>query len=223
MRSFAVMAVLAACVGSASATTWVIGDNDGYGIGIPDNANHPFNGSSANFDGRSADEKAATNGAQFTDTYSTTQPGYGPQAGTVATFTFSGLGNGWTVGTMIFDMADFQATSFGAVATTFNGIAQDWAFNDGFPSTKLRVFDLSAAVLASINSTGSLIVSVNRNSSGDFYGFDYAALTNTAVTPGDVPGTVPVVGAVPEPQTYALMLAGLVAVGAIARRRRAQR
>jgi hypothetical protein len=124
---------------------------------------------------------------------------------------------------MIFDMADFQATTFGAVAASFNGIAQNWAFNDGFPSTKLRVFDLTADVLATINSTGQLVVTVDRNGSLDFYGFDYAALSNTAVTPGDVPGVVPPVTDVPEPETYALMLAGLGVMVATARRRRARR
>ena len=64
--------LLALAAAPVSATTWMIGDNDGYGAGIPDNANHPFNGSSANYDGRSAAEMAATNGAQYTDTYSTT-------------------------------------------------------------------------------------------------------------------------------------------------------
>lgn len=223
MRKLMIAAALAACFGPASATIWVIGDNDGYGIGIPDNANHPFNGFTANYDGRSAAEMAATDGAQYTDTYSTTHPGFGPQPGTVATFTFAGLGNGWTVGTMIFDMADFQATTFGAVAASFNGIAQNWAFNDGFPTTKLRVFDLSAAVLDTINATGQLVVTVDRNGSADFYGFDYAALANSALTPEDIPGVIPTVPNIPEPETYALMLAGIGAVAAVARRRRVAR
>lgn len=223
MHKILITAALAGCVGSASATTWVIGDNDGYGIGIPDNGDHTFNGLTANYDGRSAAEKAATNGAQYTDTYSTTQPGYGPQAGTVATFTFDGLGSGWTVGTVIFDVADFQATTYGAVATTYNGIAQNWAFNDGFPHTVIHTFALTADVIASINATGKLIVVVDRNASTDFYGFDYAALSNTALTPGDIPGEIPPVTAIPEPETYALMLGGLAAIGSVLRRRRAQR
>ncbi len=197
--------VLALAAGSASATTWMIGDNDGYGIGIPDNANHPFNGFTANYDGRSAAEVAATDGAQFTDTYSTTQSGYGPQAGTVATFIFSGLGTGWAEGAMYFDMADFQASTFGAVKVTFNGILQDWAFNDGFPTTKVRFFNLGQDVVDSINATQQLTILIDRNASVDFYGFDYAQLSNVAV--------------VPEPESWALLMVGLGAV-AFARRRK---
>lgn len=204
-------ALLLASVGSASAATWIIGDDDGYGIGIPNGADHPFNGFSANYDGRSAAEMAATNGAQYTDTYSTTHPGYGPQPGTVATFTFSGLGVGWTEGNMIFDMADFQASTFGAVKVTFNGILQNWAFNDGFPHTKVRAFTLDPDVLASINATGELVVVVDRNASSDFYGFDYAALSNDK--------TVIEYPPVPEPSTYVLMGLGLAALTAVARRR----
>jgi hypothetical protein len=166
------------CTHSAYATTWMIGDNDGYGMALPDNANHPFNGYTANYDGRSPAEVAATDGAQYTDTYSTTHPGYGPQPGTVATFSFAGLGNGWTEGSMWFDMADFQASTYGAVSVTYNGIVQNWAFNDGFPHTLIRYFDLDQNVIDSINATGSLIVSIDRNASADFYGFDYALLSD---------------------------------------------
>ena len=70
--------ILTAAATQSFATTWMIGDNDGYGAGIPDNGNHPFNGFTAGYDGRSASEMAATNGAQFTDTYSTTHGSFGP-------------------------------------------------------------------------------------------------------------------------------------------------
>jgi hypothetical protein len=181
---------------SALAQTWMIGDNDGYGAGIPDNANHSFNGFSANYDGRSAAEKVATNGAQYTDTYSTTHPGYGPQPGTVATFNFTGLGNSWTQGSMWFDAADFQASTFGAVKTTYNGIEQNWAFNDGFPKTAIHFFDLSQDIIDSINLLGSLTVVIDRNGSGDFYGFDFALLSDKKGADTDI-GEVPVPAALP--------------------------
>ncbi|MDO9193513.1 MAG: hypothetical protein Q7U12_11495, partial [Undibacterium sp.] len=194
IRTILAISTLALTMGSASATEWWIGDNDGYGMGIPDNANHTFNGFTANYDGRSAAEVAATNGAQYTDTYSTTHPGYGPQPGTVATFTFSGLGNAWTQGSMWFDMADFQASTFGAVTVTFNGIIQNWAFNDGFPTTKVRFFDLDQNVLDLINSTQQLVITIDRANSVDFYGFDYARLSDRFAR-----------NDVPEPASLALL------------------
>ena len=60
--------MLTAATTQSFATTWMIGDNDGYGAGIPDNGNHPFNGYTAGYDVRIALEMAATNGAQYTDT-----------------------------------------------------------------------------------------------------------------------------------------------------------
>lgn len=205
-----VAGVLTFSSGIAAAQTWMIGDNDGYGIGIPDNGTHSFNGSSANYDGRSAAEVAATNGAQYTDTYSTTHPNYGPQPGTVATFTFTGLGNGWTEGSMWFDAADFQAGTFGAVITTYNGIVENWAFNDGFPNTAIHYFDLSQAVIDSINNLGSLTVVIDRNGSRDFYGFDFAMLSDRK----GVDTVVPVPAALP------LFATGLGLLG-LSRRRKA--
>jgi hypothetical protein len=199
---------LAFSCGAASSAVWLIGDNDGYGQGIADGANHPFNGSSANYDGRSLAEQSATEGAQYTDTYSTTQTGYGPQPGTTATFRFTGLGNAWTQGSMWFDLADFQASTFGAVRVTYNGIVQDWAFNDGFPQTKIHFFDLSQSVLDTINATGTLTIVVDRNASTDFYGFDYALLSDRVAADGvEIPD-----GDVPLPSSIALLGLGLVAL-----------
>jgi len=208
--------LLAAMAGQVQAGFWIIGDDDGYGAGIPDNANHSFNGFTANYDGRSAAEMAATDGAQYTDTYSTTHPGFSPQVDTVATFIFSGLGAGWTQGSMWFDMADFQAAAFGAAAVTFNGILQNWAFNDGFPTTKVRFFDLDPNVLTSINNLGSLTIAIDRNSSGDFYGFDYALLSDQGGTAGNP------LAAVPEPSSLAMLAVGAIGM-AFAHRKRKQR
>lgn len=208
MRIVIMFIALVVATGPAYATSYLIGDNDGYGAGICDNCPHSFNGSLANYDGRSAAEAAATDGAQYTDTYSTTHPGYGPQPGTVATFTFSGLGSSWTVGHLEIDMADFQASTFGAVITTFNGIVQDFAYNDGFPQTLIHQYALDAAVLDSINLSTALVITVDRNESSDFYGFDYLKLNDFRAT-----------NQVPEPETYVMMLAGLGLLGLIAWRR----
>lgn len=191
--------------------TWaaviMIGDNDGYGAGIADNANHPpF---VPIYDGRTPDEVAATNGAQYTDSYSTAHPGYSPQTGTTTTFSFTGLGSGWTSGSMWFDMADFQASTFGAVTTTYNGIAQNWSFNDGYPSTFVRYFDLAPDVITSINSLGYLDVVIERSGSGDFYGFDYALLSDNYADDTD-PYNDPTIGVgVPEPATISMLFLGL--------------
>ncbi len=196
----------------ASATTWMIGDNDGYGTAIPDNANHPFDGFSAGYDGRSAAEMSATNGAQYTDTYSTTHGIYGPQSGDVATFEFTGLGNGWTEGSMWFDMADFQASTFGSVSTTYNGIVQNWSFSDGFPTTKIRFFDLAQNVIDSINSLGSLTVAIDRNGSSDFYGFDFALLSDRV-------GNDTNIGEVPIPAAAWLFGSGLMGLIGLRKRK----
>ncbi|WP_037028246.1 PEP-CTERM sorting domain-containing protein [Psychromonas aquimarina] len=207
-------ALLAMIMNPAWGAVIMIGDNDGYGAGIADNADHPpFR---PIYDGRDAAEKLATNGAQYTDTYSTAHPGYGPQPGTITTFSFTGLGNGWTQGSMWFDMADFQASTFGAVITTYNGIVQNWAFNDGYPKTVVRHFDLAQNVLDSINLLGTLDVVIDRNGSGDFYGFDYALLSNRSGDDTD-PNNDPTIG-VPAPAALGLLVVGVA--GLVLRRRR---
>jgi len=160
LRTAMGLILVAVAAGPAAAASFMIGDNDRYGMG------------------------------------------------TVATFTFTGLGNSWSAGHLEIDMADFRASTFGATAVTFNGIVQNWAYNDGLPNTVIQTRDLSAGILSSINSTGALTIVIDRNQLGDFYGFDYLKLNDYAVT------------AVPEPATLAPMLVGMGLMGTVARRRK---
>ena len=211
MRIVLILALLALTSGSAAAAVYQIGDNDGYGAAICDNCSHSFDGFSADHDGRSAAEKLATDGAQYTDTYSTTHPGFSPHGlETVATFHFGGLGTHWTSGKLEIDLADFQASEFGAVAAAFNGITQDFAFDDGYTKTAVHSFVLSDAVLNSINATGELIITIDRNNSSDFYGIDYLKLTDLTEPVMFMPPRIETVALpVPEPETYLMLLAGL--------------
>lgn len=224
MRIVSILALLALASNPAIAAIYQIGDNDGYGAFICDNCQHHFDGHTADYDGRSAAEKSATNGAQFTDTYSTTHPGYSPHGTeTTATFNFTGLGNHWTAGKLEIDLADFQASEFGAVAASFNGIAQDFAFDDGFKNTAIHTFTLSGDVLDSINATGALTITIGRNGSSDFYGIDFLRLSDMIEPVTLLPPRMPLITEtvalpVPEPETYLMLLAGLALLGFTARR-----
>jgi len=134
--------------------------------GGPDNGQHPLTVRPRT--GRaSAAEAAATDGAQYTDTYSTTHPGSAP-AGNGRDVLYTGLGSGWTVGHLEIDMADFQASTFGAVAVTFNGIAQNWAYNDGF-RTRSYATGIWMPAFSPRSQSRSFDHSVDRNQSNDFY------------------------------------------------------
>lgn len=171
----------------SQAAVFTIGDNDGYGMGIADGATAPFTLKPTPYDGRSDAEKAAKDGAQFTDTYSTTHPDNSPQEGTIATFIFSNVGNDIKSGALKVDMAEFEAKTYAPVLVNFNGITQDWAFEDGFTKTVVRDFDLSQAVIDSINTFGELVITVDRNNSRDFYGFDFLQLSVENGNPVVVP------------------------------------
>ncbi|MFA4901479.1 MAG: hypothetical protein WC600_01910 [Desulfobaccales bacterium] len=174
----------------------LVGDVDNYGSipgagdQVPAGTNiWPGPGASGTgYDGRSAAEAAATNGAQFTDSYSTLFPGFSPadivsELGSV----IIPLPVGFPIihdGTFAMAMGDFQASTFGAISMNFNGVALDATqllqgpatWDDGFQASAIRSFVLNPAQLAAINAAGQLEVNFDHTGSADFIAFDWFKL-----------------------------------------------
>ncbi len=159
-------AIFAAPAVQAATLNEMIGDDDGYGIGIPDGGDTtPF--AVTGTDNRDASEAAATNGAQPTDVYSALYPNYGPNTSDVGSFIFSPLAD-------------------------INGVFLDLAFDDGYQNSVVRDFTLSAAQLAAVNADGFLSLNLDRDGSGDYIAFDYVQLTgdidmNVVPVPASLP------------------------------------
>lgn len=185
-----------------------VGDKDGYGIiGYSDSGTCLWPGpgpSGTNYDGRDAAEIAATSGAQITDVYSAIFLGAGPNPNT-ASVIFPSVGT-ITSATLTVAMGDFQAAEFGAIMVDFNGIAEDWAFEDGFQVTTVRSFTLSAAEIGAANRAGQFQINLDHNNSRDFIAFDWFELSGTST-------------AVPEPSTLLLLGSGLVGLAGLGWRR----
>lgn len=181
-----------------------IGDNDGYGFGVPDNGTAVWPCYIC-YDGRSAAEAAATDGSQATDVYASMFPGAGPNTFTSVQLVFT-LPSAITAGTFTVDMGDFQVPTY--MSVSYNGVLQPglFGFSDGFQATVVRSFVLDAAAIANANAAGAFIVDLDGSSQSDYVAFDYFQLDAR-------------ISAVPEPATVALTGLGL-AVLAFARRRR---
>jgi hypothetical protein len=151
-------------------------------------------------DNRTAAEKIATDGAQFTDTYSALFPGEGPD--TVSTgdilFAFSGT---LTSGTISFAGGDFQSDAFGAFNANINGTSVPFSFADGRFVTAIHTFTLTAAELAAANAAHEVDLHLDRAGSGDFVSFDWFELTGDTTS------------AAPEPATLVLLGSALAGLG----------
>jgi hypothetical protein len=217
IRTLPPVVLLALALGVAGATpalatpiTITIGDNDGFGLGIADNAALP---GLDPFDTRSAGEVAATDGQQQTDIFSAlTTP--------VATsfelvFAFDGV---LTDGVLEIDLADFQGLGCGGVmAMSFNGIAQFGLLNINLPSqgTSVRQFALGAAAIQTANATGQFVVGIDRGVSCDAVAFDYFKFSGNLATT-EIPEVVP------EPSTFMLLGLGLAGLACVRVSRRSR-
>lgn len=194
----------AAIVGSllaapAMAKVYTVGDNDGYGFGVPDGGTidrWPGPGlDGTGYDGRDANERSATNGAQFTDVYSALLPALGPNAVSAGSFVFP-LERAITDAELTVDAADLQAGEtvrqvfLEPLDVDINGEPTN-AFDrvDGFRNTAVFSFGLTPAQIAAANRAGA--ISVNITGSQDFIGFDYMAVEVSEVP---LPGAVVLLG-----------------------------
>jgi hypothetical protein len=152
--------------------TIIVGDEDGFGVGIHQTADvGAF--ATPGTDNRSTAEALATNGAQFTDVFSALYPGLGPNRESVGSFIFP-VNTPIDGFEFLVHMAGFEASVFGPFTVDFNGFPLTWEVQAGPTASTVRAgFFSFEPLIASVNNSGSLIVTFSRGSSTDLVGFDY--------------------------------------------------
>ena len=125
-----------------------------------------------------------------------------------------------TVGTLTINWADLAYTIGSATASTWeNANYLGWALdNNGYHdlSGKDRAANAGTEV---ISLTGLTAGQHTLNLWGDWSSLSRLSTGSQLVSAGSISGSV---AAVPEPETYAMMLAGLMMMGTIARRRKSK-
>lgn len=213
-----VVAALTAASTAATGTSIdvLVGDRDGFGIGCSNHAPAgtciwPGLGTGGSlYDGRSAAEAAATNGAQITDTYSAIFPQFGPNNFTQADvlLPFSGT---LLSGIVQVASGDRQVQQGGPVGLTINGFTELFATEQGYRGTGIDTYTLSAAELAAANAIGMVVLHYDHFFPGDLVAFDWFELT------GQTDTLTPPPNGAPEPGTLWLTAA---AIALLAPRRR---
>lgn len=188
----------------ASATTFnlMIGDNDGYGEGVADNA-PVVTMANCCVDQRDPLEQIATDGAQETDINSALFS----TGSTTASFRFfiSGV---VTSATLTLDIGGIQTSTWGETLASFNGVLQTGllAIEQGVTGTAVLSFVLDSTALANLNSDGFFDLTLDRNNNSDAIFIDYVSLSGT-IAPIPVPASLP------------LLLAALGGLALLRRRR----
>ena len=214
--------LVAARPAEASSITILIGDKDGFGLGVPPGGPATWPGyPGPNVDSRSAGEAAATNGAQLTDVYSAlyyygqgsgcspaTDPGCSPN-GDHGSVIFS-LSGPLVSGSISMLMGDFECSLYGAMTVDINGVPVPFCFDDGFRGTQVRTFTLTAPMIAAANLTGQIQMNFDHSGGYDqnglwFGSFDYIAFDYFEMN-ADI---------VPEPATWSLIGLGFAAMAGL--------
>jgi hypothetical protein len=222
-RVFVLAAALLLLSGSrayASSITLLVGDKDGFGVGLAPGAELPCVAPTTPClspiqDWRTL-EIGATNGAQLTDVYSALYDGTELDCGTgfqacspngatgVVVFTFTGT---LTSASITMRMGDFESTKFGAMTASINGVPISFFYEHGYRQTAIETIVLTPEMLAAANLVGEVRLFLDHRvvpgqvgpgaGSFDYIAFDYFELNAEAI---------------PEPGTWLLLGTGLALV-----------
>jgi len=226
----ALLFLAAARPAHASGISILVGDKDGFGLGLLPGQQLPCVNPAVTpclspiQDWRSAAEQIAVNGAQLTDTYSALYDGVefdcptgcslnGP-TGTVV-FALPAKINAATINMFI---GDFESFEFNAMFAYINGIPISFFFNDGYRNTSLRSIALTQPMIDVANATGQITLFLDHRVVPGQIGpnagsFDYVAFDYFEV----------IADPIPEPSTWLLLGTGLALGAARLRNRHARR